>query len=652
MEVQRGKETSLHGRLEGVKVTDLTEAGKKYRDIISMGNDRIGGSEGEREGWREGERERQTELDRGDNNGQHSQFLNFSVHISQRSNGSSNANDVSVTLFIPPIHYTHSVNIIQEMELFVSEFHELSRAVMQSFSSAAVVMAKGIVNEKSQFAEQLSTSLGPRLINLSMPPTGEPEIESIDAPLDSSPARDHLYLNISIQSPVIVLPSHLHGDKCLIAYLGEISIENKFTSENSNVSLSKSIDDVHSPIEREIITLKIINISLHATHDVKSRMLLIANGGNSDKVTSGGLLWKVIQETSIALEVERRLEEGRGGREGGGGRGGWRGDRANYRENLDTGEDKVDKAWDDGSKDASEGDRVNDRDILEAGDEEATEPQNEKDAPNVCDTVSDDVVTDVMVTGKICDPLLIQLPKDVFDQIRVTLKHSLYKSLPRKRRGANTKMTSPPSGRSKVISQSVTSSQSSQTLPKSEQSLKTESHSPTISVNFSLPRLSLELKHRIDSRERDLVYISFDEFTMCCRKSRPHETSIDLALKRIVIEDLLQEEQSEYRYLLSSSTKPFPGLSPMGSGSSVRLRGLSVSPSHLSPFTTPLLTRSSQHTRMMMSSTPRVSSLTLDSPLRLFKPRPNTSTETSQTSFKPVSVTGQTGFKTCFFLYQ
>ena len=228
MEAKRSEDTSvLEGQLEGIKVTDLTEIGKKYKDILSMGNQPEQKAVGER-------------IKRTGSEEAMPQFLRFSVHISPQSAISSlcRSNDVHLSISVPSIHYTHSVNLVREVEMFVSEFQEISRAVIESFSSATVGVAKGIVNEKSQFAKQLSTSLGPRGMQSAFHPTRiPPEIETVDAPLDSTPC-DHLYLEILVQSPVITLPSSLHGDKCLVAYLGEISVQNSFGREGLTDSLS------------------------------------------------------------------------------------------------------------------------------------------------------------------------------------------------------------------------------------------------------------------------------------------------------------------------------------------------------------------------------------------------------------------------------
>ena len=594
MEAKRSEDTSLlEGRLEGITVGDLTKIGRKYRDILTMGE-------------RPQERMEEEEKRRSDSSDDVPQFLRFSVHISPQSVPACAplSSDVNVSVSVPSIHYTHSVNLVREVETFVSEFQELSRAVIESFSSAAVGVAKGLVNEKSQFAEQLSTSLGPRSMHPSLFHSmgTAPAIETVDVPQDFTPLN-HLYVDILVQSPVITLPSCLHDDKCLVAYLGEISVKNSFSHQNLTDSLLTSMV---GPLitERETLVIKIDRMSLHATHDAKSRELLVASGGRS----SLGRWWKVLEETSIVARINRRV----GGRERGG--------------------------FDDETREA-EGEEI-DFEIgpeLERrrGEDSREQEKGERHTPMVWVSGAESAPSaDVVVTGEICDPLLVFLPKDVFDQIRITLKHGLYKKPSRKRkrqvRDGGPSLSSHHPSR---ILNSAASSLSSR--PKSEQSLKSEaeSHQPqTVAFSFSLPRLSLQLKHTIDSKEKDLVYISFEEFRANCSKSEPLLTSVDLALKSIVIEDLIQEKESAYRYILASSTQPFTGISPLRSASAVGLQRLSLSPSHL---THPLLPLSH-----LMSSTPRVApSVTTDSPLRSFSPH-NNRDETSQTRVRPDTTGG------------
>ena len=112
---------------------------------------------------------------------------------------------------------------------------------------------------------------------------------------------------------------------------------------------------------------------------------------------------------------------------------------------------------------------------------------------------------------------------------------------------------------------------------------------PSIFARFSLPRLSLELKQTIKSMEREMVYVSFEAFAVECRTTAQHLVFLDLTLKSIIIEDLLQEKDSAYRYLLASSIQPLPLLSPLTSPPPLSVRAFSRSQAHSTSFSRHLL---------------------------------------------------------------
>jgi len=147
---------AISGQLEGIQVTDITPSGRKYPDIVSVGLQSNGilkpeTSVAEDVSGSTFSADQQTKC------------LSFSIHRSPRSFPSITTNqsyDVHLSVFVPSIHYTHSVNFVYEIEMFVSEFQLY---LTNSFKSAAVGVAKGFVRDKSQLAEglgKLSTSFG------------------------------------------------------------------------------------------------------------------------------------------------------------------------------------------------------------------------------------------------------------------------------------------------------------------------------------------------------------------------------------------------------------------------------------------------------------------------------------------------------------
>ena len=197
---------------------------------------------------------------------------------------------------------------------------------------------------------------------------------------------------------------------------------------------------------------------------------------------------------------------------------------------------------------------------------------------------------DVVISCRVPDSLVVLLPKEVFDQLKKTLFHGLY--WPVHQPQPTSLSPHPP-----------TSSSPSTT--------NTGGDLPRIKASFSLPRLTMSVHHRVGVMDRDVVTVSLDEFNLRCSKTSPFLTNVDVSLKSILVEDMLQPPDSCYRYILSSSIKPLHFPSPVTSPSLSTFRlGMTNKLSH-------------QFIRLsQLASTPKPP--VLSSPLRSFNPYPST----------------------------
>ena len=561
-------DVAIDGCLDGVQVTDLTPESKRYADVIRLGvagGDTVNASR----------RSSVTRLDEID--GQ-KQALFFSVSRSARpltslaASGTTPPSDVTFRLSVPAIHYTHSVNFVYEMEMFVSDFKFYSSKLTDSMRSAAFGVAKGFVSKESHLAKGLVklhssfgyTSTNRPTANLSTFQEDSLETNEIDGEVATTKVPDRIFIKVLVQSPVIVLPSSLNEDKCLVAHLGKIVVENEFIPEemmmtqtdiNQSLNLTSFYLDGSSP-EVERLTLTVSNISLHATQSREGREWLEA--AQSEELSSPpSSCFKVLKETSVSVQVDKRFA---------------------FREDQSGGSDQM--------KDESF--------VSEGNTNSSTDPSK----------------PDIVVTGRICNSLLIVLPKDVFDLIRGILKHGLRRKSPARRYKRTVFITSKiatpqivKSRPSKLVSFDADDKSSKKVTDRSSVSM------PNVYASFTMPRLSLELQQIIDEKNRSLVYVSLDDFSIQCQRLDPHVTSFDVALKSIVIEDLLQSKESEYRNILTSSVKPLPFISPVPTPSRSLQRLSSMT--HLSASL-------SRHLLPIMS-TPKPPAAS-ESPLRSFDP--------------------------------
>ena len=506
-------EERISGHLEGLRISDLTPAGKKHPIILSCGV------------WREGPDNDMitTMMTSYDSFNKMADCLHFSIsRRTERGGGGGEGGggggfDVNVSLHFPSVVYTHSTNFIYNMNLFAINFIQYFNKLSESMKTAALGVAKGLVRDKSTLASrlnQLSTSFGGR--NLATP-TDEEET-------DMGGVSDRVLIDVKIESPVVVLPSPTSGGDSLIAHLGQISINNEFINLEEETVLQDDTDQKFkeftlSSNEVDRLTVHVSNVSLHSSHDVASRDFLISEA-TSVRVGGGlvpGSAYKILPETSLLFVIERAVSGG-------------------------------------------------------------------------CGQFHNDSLVDVKVTCTCSSKsIILSLPNSVFTQMKMTASKGLY--IP-------------------VNIDLPADEDSSQAPPLAPPTFSTGESLPKIYCSFSLPRLSIELKHLIGSVQKDIVFVSFDDFVARCHKTSPHKTHFDLALKSVIIEDLLQEDQS-YRYILSSTLKPLPFSSPV-TGSSLHSHtpysSLGISPRSFLPLS-------------QLISSPRPPRVEY-SPLRSFNPLP------------------------------
>lgn len=86
-----------------------------------------------------------------------------------------------------------------------------------------------------------------------------------------------------------------------------------------------------------------------------------------------------------------------------------------------------------------------------------------------------------------------------------------------------------------------------------EYPLESEDSTPVRAV-FELPHLSIKLCGELNKTEHEFVDIVLYDFSLSYEHTKPTVTLFDVSLGGLLVKDLLQDPESPYRYLISSSS--------------------------------------------------------------------------------------------------
>lgn len=143
----------------------------------------------------------------------------------------------------------------------------------------------------------------------------------------------------------------------------------------------------------------------------------------------------------------------------------------------------------------------------------------------------------------------------------------------------------------------------------SDHDLETEGPTP-VRAHFELPHFSIKLCGELNKVEHDFVDIMFYDFILSYEHTKPTVTLIDVSLGGLLVEDLLQEHDSPYRHLISSSApRQFH----------LRERSLSACPSTLST-SCPVVSDAGLHSNFSSSLPHCLSTTHQQSPFRSLAP--------------------------------
>ena len=428
--------------------------------------------------------------------------------------------DVSVRM--ATLLYTHSPTFLKDLSQCLADFQDYMSGVGNSIRDAATEVAMGLVHHPDKLSQSLYGSMTG--LDSPAPKTVEsaPGIETKHVPLR---------LDAQFQTPVIFFPRAPKSSQVLVAHLGKIAITNsshpvRMNFESTEFSFEE--EQLEEKLFIEIRDMSMYSTDLEKQQKPKAAPQMSAKDQLTTSVFStpqpGGFVrtsygTPILHDTVIELSVEKLPTA--------------------LNQSLE-------------------------EDELQFPVSQSLEPET-KSLKNIA--------TLMQVTGRVVTPLKLTLSKHVYEQILNTLDNiAPPDDLP------NTGYSSPrpsvlpdiyelsesldPSLYSLDTEDSPTNDSEKQpdTSKHQERESPNVSSSPSqdsnliIRANFEMPVFNILMTGDLGDLqgEQGLVDIKLQDFKVFAEKADPFTKTLEVELKSLLMEDLLQEPSSKHRLLLAS----------------------------------------------------------------------------------------------------
>ncbi|CAN9515953.1 unnamed protein product [Ophioblennius macclurei] len=216
--VSMGSGLDINGSLGSMQLVDLTQEGGRSQSVVSIGTVEDSSSSFSGITFLSDAADSMCEA------------LNF--HLKEKSPG-----ECSLELQMASLHYNHSAKFLKELSLSANEVEDNFRSMLKS---AATKVSTVLVTKTAEYSGMVSLFETPsrrtRTLSQSLAnPFEEEEDFSVGEPesaLDTFLVK--LTLNISIESPVVSIPRKPGSPELLIGHLGSIAIQNSVTGQDSD----------------------------------------------------------------------------------------------------------------------------------------------------------------------------------------------------------------------------------------------------------------------------------------------------------------------------------------------------------------------------------------------------------------------------------
>ncbi|XP_070561460.1 LOW QUALITY PROTEIN: intermembrane lipid transfer protein VPS13D-like [Ptychodera flava] len=434
-------------------------------------------------------------------------FMDSDMRTPSMSPRSTETSGTELKLRMASLCYIHSPRFIAELSTCANDFKMYTSSLATSIKQAATEVAKGIVTKK----DYLTTSLGPagfatvldspiRKSTLSL----SESLEGGEIAVDDYATQNKLKLDIVMQTPVVAFPRTSTSSELLVGHLGKIYLHNtgQRTGTESDAFLNEQIERMYVEIRNinvfsindDYINRWMHSVGLKHTSDFLWHMMTTRCGDS------------ILHNTTIELTIDQIPA-----------------------------------------------------DMQNLSHDEATnihfEEQEHEPPQNV-----------LKVTGKVVTPLKVVLAKRVYEQVLQTLDNLTFDGtvegtvLARDDASINPVSATPSLSslqsedldpdRKTVRFEEEDITPSSDGLPSPSQDARVK-----IQADFSLPVLDVTLHDDFGDGNQGFVELAFKDFQVNMEKATPHTTSIQVALGSLIMEDLLQHEDSKHRFLMVSTAQ-------------------------------------------------------------------------------------------------
>ncbi|XP_063292174.1 intermembrane lipid transfer protein VPS13D isoform X2 [Pelobates fuscus] len=410
-----------------------------------------------------------------------------------------------LNLKMASLHYNHSAKFLMELTMSMDELEDNFRNMLKS---AASKMSSVLATKTAEYSEMVSLFDTPRKHKDSM------QLDEYDgfSPRDLKTDTVKLNLNINIESPIVSIPRTPGSPELLVGHLGQIFIQN-FVS-----------DDDNSRSDRLQVEIKDIKL-----YSLNSSLLTGRKESQHCELDSP----HTHRSASVSSQDEQHFT------------------RHDFFESLQ-------------KKEAFH--ILNNTTIRFKMEKFAIQRESELAFPFMEDSL--DVGSIMKVEGNFVNHVQVVLAKHVYEQVLQTLDNLVYNedvnkipqstTCPSTQRSPTTSTFKSPEGFHESKENSFFTSPSLR-------STSSKSYAPSVApftqiqANFHISELQIQLSGDLTLGAQGLVSLKFQDFDIEFNKDHPQTLAIQIALRSLLMEDLLEKNpDSKYKNLMVSRGAPKP----------------------------------------------------------------------------------------------